>query len=147
MNFKYMTKSGVFDFKLKYNEADNYYTLKALDSKKEMGMATFLFKSDRWSRKLWLQYIETKEKYAHSGIATAMIQIVEYFAYKNHVEEIEGKYYPKNEFAKPFYEKNGYDIDQEDYNWYIDKYLDFDKVKKYKNNFVLEKEHDEENLF
>lgn len=146
MKFKYKTKTGEIDCELKYSDEGRFYTLYASKGETLMGFATFLFKNEYGIRKMWLQYIETKEKFAHQGVATAMINIMEYVSYKNHVDRVEGKYYPKNEYAKPFYEKNGYDIDHEYYDWYIDKRLEFNEVEKLKSNFVFEKTQDIENI-
>ena len=146
MKFKYKAKNGEIDCELKYSDEGDFYTLYAFDGKDLMGFSTFLFKNEYGINKMWLQYIETKEQFAHKGVATALINIMEYISYNNRVDKVEGKYYPKNEYAKPFYEKNGYDIDHEYYDWYIDKRLDFNEVLKLKSNFVFENKKDEENL-
>ena len=88
-----------------------------------MAVATFLIDSDYSKRKIWLQNIETHEEYAHKGIASALICIIEYFALTHKITEIEGKYYPKNGYAKAFYEKNGFGFIKENYQCYISKQL------------------------
>ena len=56
--------------------------------------------------------------------------MLEYFALQNRAQVVEGKFYPENEFAKPFYNKYGYSIDKEDYETYIYKTLDYKRIKE-----------------
>lgn len=91
------------------------------DNFNEMGYANFTIKDDG---SIWLYHIKTDEKYSHQGIATILINAMEYFAVLNYyVKHVEGKYYPENEFAESFYKKNGYDILEDSYSYFIVKSL------------------------
>ena len=147
LSFKYKIKRNKMDCTLQYNEEYKFYTLKALDGNKEMAVATFLIYNDYSKRKIWLQNIETHEEYAHKGIASALLGIIEYFALTHKIIEIVGKYYPKNEYAKTFYEKNGYSITNENYQCYISKQLEFNKIKKNKDKFIKNVENADEDIF
>lgn len=114
----------------------------------EMGYATCLLKEDS----LWLYKIETYEKFAHQGVGSALLDIVEFLAMQNRRKTVDGKYYPLNEFAKPFYEKHGYFIpnqkggwDDYDETWHMFKDLDFKKIKSEisRNIEVCEENEDE----
>ena len=117
---------------LQHDENDNYYEMNCLNSNNEkMGYVTFKVDSTGFcSRKIWIYKIKTKEQFAHSGVGTALIYALEYFACKNNISYIEGKYYPENNAAVKFYEKYGYIIDREDYEQYINKYIDKTKVQE-----------------
>ena len=82
-----------------------------------MGEISFKIKSG----KTWIYNIATEEAYQHNGIGQALIYVCEYMSATRNVKLIEGKYYPSNEFAKPFYDKNGYEIIKEGYETFIQK--------------------------
>ena len=54
---------------------------------------------------------------------------MEYTTLDTRKTSIDGKFYPDNEFAKPFYEHRGFDITKDGYETYVGKYLN-DKQKK-----------------
>lgn len=119
-----------FEAKILYNEYDNTYLIKILDGSNVMGYASFKVKRRQYQDSIWLYKIETNPNYAHMGVGTATICLLEYFALNKRVQVIEGKYFPKNEFAKPFYEKYGYSIEKDGYETFIFKYLDYKKIKE-----------------
>ena len=119
-----------FDSKILFNTEENSYRIEILDNSNVMGYATFRIKRNRYQDSIWLYKIETYPKYAHTGVGTATINLLEYFALQNKAQVVEGKFYPENEFAKPFYNKFGYSIDREDYETYIYKALDYKKIKE-----------------
>lgn len=119
-----------FDSKILFNTEENSYRIEILDNSNVMGYATFRIKRNRYQDSIWLYKIETYPKYAHTGVGTATINLLEYFALQNRAQVVEGKFYPENEFAKPFYNKFGYSIDREDYETYIYKTLDYTKIKE-----------------
>ena len=97
----------------------------------EMGTLSFLLEN----KKIWFFYVETYEPFQHMGVATAMVEHMEAFAQKNHIKHIEGRFFPSNEFAKPFYNKLGYDIFQDGYEWFVTKDLNQTKEIQQENNF------------
>ncbi len=119
-----------FNSKMIYHKNDDYYVIKILNKNGTMGYLTFKIKHESYANIIWLNKIETYKKFAHQGVGTALIQLLEYFAYKNNINYIEGKFYPDNEYAKPFYEKYGYKIEKEYYETFVSKRLEFDKIKK-----------------
>lgn len=136
-------------FLINIEQDGNFYNFSCVNEKdKEMGYATCSLKEDS----LWLNKIETFEEFAHQGVASAIIDIVEYIAMTKKRQNVEGKYYPLNEFAEPFYEKHGYfipnktkDWDTYDETWRMYKVLDFKKIDQVitKNMEILEECEDE----
>lgn len=131
---------------------DNFYELKCkTKDNRIMGYVTFKIYDDC----VWINKIETKEKYQHRGVANALIELVEYFSMTNRKQKIEAKYHPTNDFAKPFYQKHGYFIPNqsgtwEDYDetWRMYKDLNFNLIDKNivpNITFIDPIENDEEN--
>ncbi len=118
-----------FNLKVFYYTADNYYEIKAYNNKNEE-VARVNFKTNYDPREIWLNKISTDEKYQNKGYATALIKALEYVAYKLRFDQIEGKYYPENSYAKPFYDKYEYIIYKDGYETYITKSLDPDDIKQ-----------------
>lgn len=120
--------------KLTLNEEDDHYTVICMaHNGEEMGSINFGIKD----RHIWLYRITVDEKFQHQGIGTALIYAMEYIALNNNLNKIEAKYYPSNEFAKPFYKKLGYYIPNEsgkwedyDETWTMYKYLDFNEIRE-----------------
>lgn len=136
-----------FDCKIDYYENDDFYKIEVLNENKDvMGYATFKIKNSSFSKSIWLYKIETYNRYTHKGVGTAVNNILEYFAYKNKVLFIEGKFYPENKFAKPFYEKYGYKIEKDYYDTLVYKTLNYQwiekeiapKIKEYCENTIIQ---------
>lgn len=141
---EYIVKNNKkINIKFLYNETQNYYTLLAVDDEKAVGKLTFKLDYRSFNRKLWLNKISVIDECSHLGVGTALLTMMEVFAYRNRISDVEGKYYPENEFAKPFYDKHGYDIWKDGYDWYVSKMLHEDKLKEISDNipeFVIETE-------
>ena len=136
-------KNKTFDVKIKNFVNDNYYAIEVVLNKKVAGTATF----KKNGNKIWLYKIKTNEEFQHQGIGGAVIDTLELFAMKNNCHYIEGKFFPENEHAKQFYENRGYDIYKDNYETYIYKMLDFEKIKQeiepsIKNYSVINIEHE-----
>lgn len=114
-----------FNIDVEYSEKDKFFLLKAKNSNFQMGHVSFQLKKDKT---IWIYKIVTNKMFYHQGVATALIYAMEYFAYNFNVKTIEGKFYPTNEFAKPFYEKLGYEIYKEDYDTCLYKDLDYNFI-------------------
>ena len=114
---------------------NDFYVVKCVDKdNEELGFINFEIKNN----KVWIYKIETNPNFFHQGIGTALLNTMEYIAMLNNISRVEGKYYPTNEYTKPFYEKYGYYIpnqkkswDDYDETWTMSKDLDFDKIKSY----------------
>lgn len=125
---KYISKKAkkYLEIKLK-SLGDNEYEILALsDNDTIMGKATFVIKPRQ--RTVWLRKIETYPQFQDKGVGQALLDVLEYFTVSKGLRHIEGKFYPDNEFAKPFYLKNDYDIYKEDYETYVEKYLNPEPV-------------------
>ena len=106
---------------------ENEYQAQAIaDNGDIMGTISFLIK--RKDHTVWLRKIETNPKYQHQGVGQALLDTLEYFTIQKRLCLIEGKFYPDNEFARPFYLKNNYSIDKDGYDTFVSKYLSHDKI-------------------
>lgn len=121
-------------FDIKITEEDKFYKVECLSGDEEMGFITFKVLSDH----AWIYKLETKEKFAHQGVASAVVDIAEYIiAVENSKNQVEAKYMPDNEFALPFYQKNGYYVpnqtkswDDYDETWRMFKMLDKNEIRE-----------------
>lgn len=125
---KYISKKQkkYLEIQLNHLENNEYEILALADNDTVMGMATFAIKPKE--RKVWLRKIETLPQFQDKGVGQALIDVLEYFTATNGLRHIEGKFYPDNDYAKPFYLKNDYDIYKEDYETYVGKFLNPQKV-------------------
>ena len=116
----YKGKKYVYNITLTHYTDDDYYSLNAWSKdNKEMGFLTYKIMSDG----IWVLKLETYEEYQNKGVASALMDLLEYECKKNCKDVIEGKFYPSNQFAKPFYENRGYLIEHETYGQTIFKYI------------------------
>ena len=90
-------------------------------SKEEIGFVTFKIKKLK-NRVAWLQRIEVQKKYQSQGFGDTLITLMEDYLIDNRCLVVEGKFWPLNNHARPFYKKHGYDILREDFETYIYKY-------------------------
>lgn len=112
---------------IKYEDYKRFYSAHAKNLQgEEMGFVNFNFGTHE--RTTWIWKIETQEQFQHQGVATALLSFFEHQAHSKRFFKIEGKYYPTNEFAKPFYKKMGYTIEKDGYEQYVDKYLSQDST-------------------
>ena len=114
---------------------DEYQARAIADNGDIMGTVSFAVK--RKDRSVWLRKIQTEPQYQGQGVGQALLDTLEYFTIKHRLCHIEGKFYPDNEFAKPFYLKNSYDIYKEDYETFVGKYLSHESLTEdIQNRFV-----------
>ena len=128
---KVKTKNETIDIEIfkesgKGNDKDFYEIIAYNEQKDVLGFVNFSVgdKSIIYgysANTIWMWLIQTNENYQHSGIGQTLLNMMEYVAVITGYTRIEGKYYPKNEFAKPFYLKNNYKIDIDDYDQFIIK--------------------------
>lgn len=119
---KYLSKNGKeFNVEIIEDKHNDFYEVQVVDEE-VMGYATFKININK--NYTWLYKIVTNEKYQHMGVGQALLDIIEYISCKKLVRNIEGKFYPNNEYAKPFYEKNNYQIYKDGYDTYVGKRLD-----------------------
>lgn len=119
---KYLAKNGKqLNVVINEDRFNRFFSV-SIEEDDIMGSATFKIYDSK--KTTWLFKIETKKEYQHMGIGQALIDIVEYISCLNHMQRIEGRYFPDNEHAKPFYKKNNYEIYKEGYDSFILKNLD-----------------------
>lgn len=122
-------KKGPINIELKYFEDDKFYRADAISEDGQiMGYITFKQHYEN-PRTMWLQKVETYPGFQDRGVGDALLSVMEYTALQTRKTSIDGKFYPDNEHAKPFYEHRGYDITKDGYETYVGKYLS-DKQKK-----------------
>lgn len=122
--------SKIGKLKLVYNDKPAQY--ERLELHKEdgevVGFVNFKIKSDSWHN-VWLYNIEVNKKYQSNGLGDILIVAFEQVCINSRAFKVEGKYYPTNEKAKPFYVKHGYEIEKDGYDWYVTKDLKTSKDK------------------
>lgn len=101
---------------------DDYKKLSLVieSDKKEIGYVTYKLKSSG-RRTAWLQKIEVHKQYQSQKFGDLLIRLMENDLAQNGCNEIEGKFWPTNDHARPFYEKHGYEIVKDDYETFIYK--------------------------
>lgn len=113
-------------FNAKVNRFENNIFQAYIENKNGELMGEITFKI--YGNKTWIFSISTEKIFQRSGVGKALISICEFISAKKRVQKIEGKFCPQNDAARPFYEKNGYQIMNDSYNSYIYKVLDIDKI-------------------
>lgn len=118
-----------FEMKITHHQDKDYYTILCFDDAGICaGRASFKISKMGYRPSIWIYKIETFENFQNRGLGKAILDTVEMFAKLKRIYIIEGKFYPDNEYAEPFYIKNGYGIDRDYSSCEIYKHLVFDKV-------------------
>ena len=132
--FKTTNKEGEdINFNLRLTKED--YRLLYIDclsdKNEEMGSIEFYIKEN----KTFLYFLVTQPNFQNKGVASALLETMEYISCLEGVKHIEGKYRPMNEFALPFYKKHGYYVPNEikdwsvyDETWTMSKELDYNTI-------------------
>ncbi|MGN1227802.1 MAG: GNAT family N-acetyltransferase [Christensenellales bacterium] len=118
----YNGKEVITDLDFLFHEDYDYYEIIAKNSENNDIMGYLTFKVIKDSN-IWIYKLETKQEYQGKGVGTALMNALEYFACSHNIDYIEGKFYPSNAVAKPFYEELGYIIDYDDYSQCVFKHL------------------------
>lgn len=123
-----------------YVENKNIYRAFAINEQKEQ-MGYIIFKAHE--KHSWLYRIETYDEFQNQGVGSALLTTMEYILLTTSPAcySIEGKFYPLNSHALPFYKKHGYTIEKDCYEHYVTKFLsknDLPELKKHiKTEFDL----------
>ena len=113
-------KKNAFYAEAEYDDVADYYIVRVFsDYGNIMGRISFKIEDDE----TWIYSINAYDEYQHMGVGQALLDACEYISCKNGVRRIRGKYFPSNEYAKPFYEKNDYIITKEYYDTFIVKFI------------------------
>ena len=128
-------KNGVI-FNAQVQQKNNEYDVKIQAPNGEtMGRIAFVVNKGT----TFILHISTEEKFQHQGVGQALIDICEYISALQRSFHIEGYYFPTNEYAQLFYQKNNYIIEKDSYNSYVYKIIDVDKTRqRLKNRIVKE---------
>ncbi len=112
-----------------FENKDNTFKILPFDSNHEqLGFLTFKFldKTD-----VWLYQVATYEKFRNQGVASLMLEVLEYVcAVQYGKTKIKGKFLPASFFAEQFYEANDYDIKIINYSPILEKELDKHQIEK-----------------
>lgn len=147
MKFKTIKNNteNIFNMKMVYHEKEDYYTISCFDKNGvHASEASFMISKANRSQSIWIYKIATFDKFQHKGLGKVMLDTIEMFAKDRKINVIEGKFYPDNEYAEPFYIKNGYSIERDYSTSEIYKYLDFNKVSCPFDNLDIEIEEAQE---
>ena len=109
----------------------------------EIGSLYYCINQTNARNDLWLININIKPYYQTRGLGQFLFDLLVNDAILAHVNFIEGKYFPTNDHAKPFYEKNGCEIYKEYYDTYVRKDIDdYSNINEYftKVNQITEQE-------
>ena len=107
---------------IKYEDYKRFYSAHAKNLQgEEMGFVNFNFGTHE--RTTWIWKIETQEQFQHQGVGSVLLSYLEYESYNHRYYYVEGKYFPSNAYAKPFYEKMNYTFDVDGYDQFISKFL------------------------
>lgn len=104
-----------------YVEDERFYRAFARNECDEI-MGYIIFKAhEKYS---WLYKIETYDEFQNRGVGKALLTTMEYILLSTtNCYNVEGKFYPTNSRALPFYNNNGYTIYKDGYEHYVSKYL------------------------
>lgn len=121
----------IFDIDVIHFADEDYHELRPkTEDGRQVGFLNFKLNRKR-GRLVELNKIKIYDEFQGKGYATALIKAFEYYvATKLMGFMVEGKFYPDNHRAKPFYEKNGYEIEKDGYDTMVTKILDLEKIKK-----------------
>ena len=122
-----------------YINDNDFCTIQLNTQSEQIGFINFKLNSKN-PKSVWLNKIQIKEKYQSNGLANILLELFETYCKDKRYFTIEGKFYPENDHAKPFYEKNGYTIEKEYYDTYIYKDLSTTYLNSTQNKENLEKE-------
>ena len=113
----------------------NFYECSIVNDKNlSMGMLTFKLEKPS----IWIYSISVDEAFQNQGLGQALLDALEYIAIEKNCTKIQGKFYPSNKYAKPFYTKNNYLIIKDYYETFIYKWLDYKKVTARLKNVIIE---------
>ncbi len=130
---KVTTNNKTFNILFSCDEKD-FYKVKVFDlQNNEIGGISFKLKIN--DRLTWLYKIEVCQDYQNNGIGKILLEFLEFVSLQRRIYFVEGKFFPKNQNAKFFYLKNGYNIEKDGYETFVYKSLDYNNEKK-KNKFL-----------
>lgn len=101
------------------------YTL-YISPAKAVGSVYFCIRQDGANNYLWLSNISIEPEFQSQGLGQFLFDLMYNDAVLARVWQIEGKYYPSNDKAKPFYDKNNVEIYKDGYETYIYKSVPHD---------------------
>ena len=100
-----------YEVKVKYTAFMLFYEVEIVaDNNERMGKINFKIGKKENSNETWIYNISTEQKYQHIGVGKTLLKICEYMTSRKGIKVIRGRFLPSNEYAKPLYEKNGYEI-------------------------------------
>ena len=123
----------VFNVQIESLKEDIFQVIIESATGEVMGEISFKIKADR----AWIYSIGTAEKFQNMGVGQTLLNCFEYCCAMKRCQTVEGKYYPSNEFARQFYEKNSYEIYKDGYDCLIYKKLNIKEIlENFKSKIV-----------
>ena len=113
--------------KLQSNQIDyeNRHIIKAInDNGDNVGYLIFKIQEDKVCYLIKIEIVDSN--YSHQGLGTAMLRFMERLASEQYCRYVDGRFFPcgsLGKFAKDFYIKNGYKINEEYYDKCISKQI------------------------
>lgn len=126
---KIKVKDLEVNLELNYYDKNRFYEIVALNENSKV-MGSLSYKIDYGYRKAWLNKISTEEEFQHKGVGQLLLNAFEYLISDARINCVEGKFYPENDFALPFYQKNDYKIEKDGYETILFKSIDTQKIKE-----------------
>lgn len=121
-NKKYHLKKESFERQVSYT----LYDKKGQTTFEKAGSVLYYIEFDDYSSYLWLTSINVEEKYQSMGLGQFLFDLLYNDAILKRASYIEGKYFPTNDKAKPFYDKNGCEIYKAGYETFVFKSIPYD---------------------
>ena len=104
-----------------FSDSQVVYTI--YDKNNKAGSVFYTINQNSSENYIWLANISVESKYQSKGVGQFLFDLLYNDAVLKRVNYIEGKYFPTNEIAKPFYDKNGCVIEKEGYETFVTKYI------------------------
>ena len=133
-------KNKLFPYN-KPEQTDQYYMC-AMEAKSPSGESLGNAFFDVYEgQRVYISSIFTKEEYRGLGIGSKMLGVIEFVATSFGAQYIDGRFHATTEHAKEFYEKNGFEIlDEDEPSASIKKCID--KNKSFDDITFFEREQD-----
>jgi len=129
--------NSIFRIKIDKFKEDVFQAIIENENQEMMGEISFILKTDS----AWIYSIATLSEFQGRGVGQALLDFFEYCCAIKKCYKIEGRYYPSNQNAFYFYEKNGYRIYQDGYDQFIYKTLNIENtIEKISKKIIKDSE-------
>lgn len=116
-----------------YDRGNDYYSLRIPTEKENIfaGHLNFALSKTHNQNSIYIYDLKVADEYSSMGNGKALLQAMEYIAYKHYIDIVEGKFYPHDthltkEQTIDFYKDCGYTVDETNHEIY--KYLKLSEI-------------------